>query len=100
MSDVEGTRTASTFTDYILTPKGMATVATDHINSVECPKCGFHIRAGHRPNVYCRYCKNEITVDSEYRFLFSNSQLGIKSLDWSYHMECYDKAVHKGQLTE
>jgi len=77
----------------------MATVMADRISSVECPKCGYHVRAGHRPSVYCRACKQEITVDSEYRFLMS-SRAQIKSLEYSWHPNCYEKAVHEGELKD
>jgi hypothetical protein len=100
MSDVGGTRTNPTFTEPVQTPKGTAQVLTDRISSVECPNCGYHVRAGHRPTVFCRYCKKEITVDTEYRYLQSSNKLGIKSLDWSYHIDCYGKAVHAGKLLE
>ena len=100
MSNIEGTRTNPTFTDTIKVPKGTATVIADRISSVECPKCGYHIRAGHRPSVYCRSCKQEITVDSEYRFLMSSKVLSIRSLEYSWHPSCYEKAVHEGELRE
>ena len=100
MSDVGGTRTDATFTETIRTPKGTTQVITDRISSVECPKCGYHVRAGHRPTIYCRLCKSEITVDTEYRYLQSSNKLGITSLDYSYHVDCYGKATRDGRLLE
>jgi len=100
MSDVGGTRTDSTFAETVQTPRGIAQVITDKISSVECPKCGYHVRAGHRPTTYCRSCKKEITVDSQYRYIQSSRKLGITSLDWSYHVDCYKNAVRDGKLVE
>ncbi len=98
MSEVGGTRSNPTIFGTITTPRGTAQVMNDRISSVECPKCRTHIRGGHRPTVYCRYCNGEITIDSEYRYLQSNNKLGVTSLEWSYHVDCYGKAVHEGKI--
>jgi len=75
----------------------MASIYTDKISSVECPKCGFHVRGAHRPNIFCRSCKEEITADSKYFFRMGS---GINSLEWSWHNDCYGKVVYKGVLKE
>ena|SRR2546425_12577749 len=100
MSEIGGPRTNPTQTSTIRTPNGMAQVMRERISSVECPTCGIHIRAGHRPNIYCRSCKREITVDTEYRFLRSNNRPGITSHEWSWHNECYDESKVNRELGE